>query len=527
MNTFYPIDLAGVKAIGAERWLNEFRPLIRGEEYRVIHKAVFDAYLAAIPRVDESPAVYWAAVINYKMVPHIAHAYFKHTALKSLAGHGFDSVGGPVPLPLATAVEQARSSARISPAAFETSPVLWLKENWRAVRTNHGCHSPLASLFPKLHDGGLFIVGDRNQREIRAYLADTGGNPLCLRPLRYLGGGSERLPSKDAADLTRFTRQFFDRIHKELPPSSLFLDNAFAADFSGHYERTIRAFNQAAGRLSGGPLGQLLITNVGNLQIRVLAAAWRHVGGKTIGFSHGNPYPYAYVPGDIINGSHLICDTYFASSKGEKKLLEQSREDFTDGFRTTAAIQTFENPAYKNLFATLQREPAPAAVKTVMIVGFPFDYFFSYTLPELNTMTYLRFEIDLIRSLKKSGFIVIYKAHPDTRSESAGIFEKFADRVETRSFENVYHDADCLLFPTHYSTTFGFSLMTSRPVVLMANPKGFWHPEAHALLKKRCALAEMSLDGKGVLTFDDDALRDAVERSVNHMDYQIVKEYAV
>ena len=70
-------------------------------------------------------------------------------------------------------------------------------------------------------------------------------------------------------------------------------------------------------------------------------------------------------------------------------------------------------------------------------MGFPFDYFYSAQLPELNSMSYLAFELEIIKTLKDAGHTVIYKAHPDTLKETAGIFERFADRVETKPFEAV------------------------------------------------------------------------------------------
>lgn len=524
---FHPFDLHGVKLLGVEEWLADRRPEIHGADYIGIHKTVFRSYISSMPDVKDSPAAHWAAIINYKLVPHIAHLCFKRASLESLTAKGYKDIGGASPTPIASAIEAMRKTNHFDTSVFNVDKITWLKEKWRAVRTNHGCHSPIRSMFPRLHGDGVFLVGDRSQSEIKAFLEGGGVNPLCLRPPLFIGGGSGRLDDRDSRGIELFTGDFFDTLRRKLPTLAPFLDDAFAAGFSSFQERTAIAFQCAVDILAHWRLGELLVTNVGNLHIRVIAAAWHHLGGKTVGFSHGNPYPYAYVPGDMINGSHLVFDTYLASSKGEKKMLEQSRKDFAAGLRTTAEIATFENPAYRRLFDSLQATPPPKSVKTVMLVGFPMDYFFSYTLPELNTMTYLRFEIDLIKALKEGGYNVIYKAHPDTLSETAGIYERIADRVETRSFEKVHDDADCLLFPTHYSTTFGFALMTSRPIVLMANPDGFWHPEATELLKKRCAFVEMSLGAKGVLTFDNKKLLAAVAASPERMDYQIVREYAL
>jgi hypothetical protein len=81
-----------------------------------------------------------------------------------------------------------------------------------------------------------------------------------------------------------------------------------------------------------------------------------------------------------------------------------------------------------------------------------------------------------------------------------------------------------LLFTTPYSTTFGFSLLTNKPIVYI-NVKGYtWYPRAFELVKKRCSVVEAeSVDGRNV--FEEQEVLNAIEESVNNINYDILYEF--
>jgi hypothetical protein len=109
--------------------------------------------------------------------------------------------------------------------------------------------------------------------------------------------------------------------------------------------------------------------------------------------------------------------------------------------------------------------------------------------------------------------------------ETYDIFEKYADTVLKEKLENVYKNADCLVFSTPYSSAFGFSLLTNRPIVLL-NVKGYlWYPRAFELIKKRCSVVDAkSVDGR--IVFDEKEVLNAVQESINNINYDILYEYA-
>ncbi|MDP6771190.1 MAG: hypothetical protein QF704_10885, partial [Anaerolineales bacterium] len=98
------------------------------------------------------------------------------------------------------------------------------------------------------------------------------------------------------------------------------------------------------------------------------------------------------------------------------------------------------------------------------------------------------------QSQTPDGYYVIYKLHPDRIPEGEGLFDDIADEVNRGRFEKVYGQADCLLFPNSgNSTTFGFALLTKKPIVCM-NISGLIHlSKALDLIGKRCCIVDASV----------------------------------
>jgi hypothetical protein len=160
-----------------------------------------------------------------------------------------------------------------------------------------------------------------------------------------------------------------------------------------------------------------------------------------------------------------------------------------------------------------------------MVVGavVPKSYYARDT--EYHKFSFLYNDIQMVKMLKKAGYYTIYKPRPDTMHETYDIFEKYADDVLKGKIEDVYKNADCLVFSTPYSTAFGFLLLTNRPIVLL-NVKGYpWHPRVFELMKKRCSVVEAkAVDGK--IVFDEQDVLNAVQESINNINYDILHEFA-
>ena len=134
-------------------------------------------------------------------------------------------------------------------------------------------------------------------------------------------------------------------------------------------------------------------------------------------------------------------------------------------------------------------------------------------------------EIRLAKLLRKKGYYVIYKPHPMTMNEIEGIFDNYVDEIVEDEYENVYDIADCVMFGDYSTSTFGFSLLTNRPIVLIDIKGNYRFPKAFELLNKRCSIVMAELDGSGRINFDENKVLNAVEESINNINYDILYEY--
>ena len=111
------------------------------------------------------------------------------------------------------------------------------------------------------------MVGDRNQKELRAYLADTKLNPFCLRPLLYLNPRPVERAQADA--VRKLVAELFNNLLSADPAFQDCFDNAFRQRLEAYLMATVAVFNGAREALGKRPLPELLVTHMGNLPHRV------------------------------------------------------------------------------------------------------------------------------------------------------------------------------------------------------------------------------------------------------------------
>ena len=216
-------------------------------------------------------------------------------------------------------------------------------------------------------------------------------------------------------------------------------------------------------------------------------------------------------------------DLFVSSSRGDKEIVKQAVNDFSLELANCKVISS-KNNIYKPLFGRLQSDPPVNKIKKIMVVGAVVRNYCTADT-EYHTYSFLYGDIQMIKILRKAGYYAIYKPRPGTMHETHGIFEMYADDVLKEKLEDVYKNAECLVFSSPYSTTFGFSLLTNRPIVLL-NVEGYlWYPRVFELIKKRCSVVDArSVDGK--IVFNKQDVLDAVQESINNINYDILHEFA-
>jgi hypothetical protein len=82
------------------------------------------------------------------------------------------------------------------------------------------------------------------------------------------------------------------------------------------------------------------------------------------------------------------------------------------------------------------------------------------------------------------------------------------------------------LFGDYSTSTFGFSLLTNRPIVLIDIKGCYWFPKSFELLNKRCSIVMAELDESGRIVFEENEVLNAVEESISNINYDILHEFA-
>jgi hypothetical protein len=266
----------------------------------------------------------------------------------------------------------------------------------------------------------------------------------------------------------------------------------------------------------------LLATGLGIDIHRLFCMAWRHSGGKVIGFTHGNSfYRNCFIGNDMLLS---LVDQFVTTSEEGAKSIKESSKDSTVNIERGEAIYIKQNQ-YHTLFEELQRLPQVKKIKKVMLIGFPMVNFYYKDLPAGYAYAHLLLEIQLLWLLKSAGYQTIYKPHPHTANDTSSLFNEYADEITNQPFEDVYHIADCLLFGEFTTTTFGFAMLTNKPMVLVNIDEHIISTEAFVHLKKRCCVVKAK-EMEGVISFNDKELMNAVALSLSNINYEIVYKYA-
>jgi hypothetical protein len=164
-----------------------------------------------------------------------------------------------------------------------------------------------------------------------------------------------------------------------------------------------------------------------------------------------------------------------------------------------------------------------------MLVGFPMNpaNMIYKWFPGQHTLAHLHLELRLVQLLRQNGYRIIYKVHPDQCAAVAGIFDGLVDRIEHGRFEEAFACADCLLFGHSNTTTFGYALLTNRPMVLI-NVRGKpWYPPFLDLVGRRCKLVDAQADAGGRIDFDDRELLSAISEAPATLSHEVVEQFAL
>jgi len=526
LNKIYPIDIYGVESMGIDKWLNNYYVPVTGKEFYAIYKNVLHAYISILKKYDNEE-VYWLAVSQLRLPLLISRYILEILTLSRLKEKGYGYILGQkkekIPEDITTYEFTGLSDINlIGKRMSALTPQGRAKNILRTIKYNISPGHLINKNFLKNISKPYYIIGNRIQREVVSFCRENEIAPIHLSSMIFAKKVPVRMNNDSQyVEMMEFVMKFSTLVRKQHPilDNSTFellrmnIEECFRASLF-FLRQNIRVFDKYKPK-------NLLVTGLGAPIHRLFCSAWRYGGGEVIGITHGNSYCFGYTP--ATNFEISIPTHYITYSRGHEKLVKQVKKDFSYGLRMSEIThfkQSFCYPIFKNL----QKCPLVKKVKKIMIVGSVIKYYFVMNT-EYHPFARLYNDIQLMKSLKKTGYSTIYKPRPGILTENKGVFGTYADRVLTDSFEDIYHYADCLLFSSPYSSTFGFALLTNKPIVLI-NVEGYlWHPRVLELIKKRCYVVDAKpVDGR--IVFEEKDVLNAIENSLENINYDILYEFA-
>jgi hypothetical protein len=367
-----------------------------------------------------------------------------------------------------------------------------------------------------------FFVGNRRLQEVVSFCDENNIVPVCLSPMLFARNSNNHYGSNfKTSGLIEFVNDFLDIVRKQNTVINDLVFECLKKEINEIFRLSYSFFCQNVEVFKKFKPKKLLITGLGNPIHRLFCSAWRCAGGEIIGFSHGNTYSYHY-SAEIFTELSVV-DLFVSSSRGHKEILSQAVKDFSLDLKN-CKITYNKNNFNIPLFNKLQKEIPVKKLKKIMVVGAVVEHYGLFDT-EYHMFSLLYYDIQLIKIIKKAGYYTIYKPRPDTMHETYGIFEMYADDVLKEKLEDVYKNADCLVFSSPYSTAFGFSLLTNRPIVLLNVRGNTWYPRAFELIKRRCSVVDAKpVDGK--IVYNEQDVLNAVQKSINNINYDILYKFA-
>jgi len=526
MEKIYPIDINGIKKIGVEEWLENYYVPVKGKEFCAIYNNVKIQYLALIKK-NQDNVVKRIALSNVGVTRSVTMSLLELLTLSRLKANGYKFIVGvkKEEIPDNTSMVHYSFSKNKSSIIKNLAELTFQERTKDILKTMKYNTKPLFShgvSFIRNISNLYFFVGNRYQQEVVYFCDENNITPVCLLPTLFAKKSNNHYGLNfNTSGLIEFVNDFLDILRKQYTIINDLVFECLKKEINEIFRLSYLFFYQNVKVFNKFKPKKLLITSLGNPIHRLFCSAWRYAGGEVVGLSHGNTYSNHYTTEIYIEISTV--DLFVTSSRGHKEIVRQAVKDFSSELKN-CKITYSKNNIYIPLFRKLQSIPPVNRIKKIMVVGNVVESY-SPIDAEYHTFARLYHQLEIVKLLKGNGYYVIYKPRPGTLTEVEGIFEAYADEVLTDRLEDVYHYADCLLFSAPYSTAFGFSLLTNKPIVLI-NAEGYpWYTRAFELIKKRCSVVDAKCaDGK--IVFKDQDVLGAVQESINNINYDILHEFA-
>jgi len=288
---------------------------------------------------------------------------------------------------------------------------------------------------------------------------------------------------------------------------------------------TARCLEMIKKYLSRPKPAHLLIGSGGNQLARMLSAAVRSSGGNVTGFKHGEPVYHMWDYNSWLDLA--VADNFMTYTENSARALEKALKAYPVPGGGDVRCRGMGTNVFHDIWRRESKKPIPKRIETVMIVakGLQYDNRISQGLafPEL---VQLDWELSIIDIMRKAGFKVLYKGHPDgdLSAHTEGLFGKDVT-VVLEPFAHVLDKADCFVFYHTITTTLGEALCTNKPVIYIDGGWEPWMPEIFGPFSKRCRVVPARFDDRNRLLIDEEQFLQALSAEPSRPDMEFACAY--
>ena len=257
--------------------------------------------------------------------------------------------------------------------------------------------------------------------------------------------------------------------------------------------------------ISKGKSPCLLVTELAKPIHKLVTVAYQKLGSDVYCFHHGHDTAVTvHSVGHDITSLH--CLKYVVPSCGISNKYQKVYPHLSTKYYSSES-NWYKLQLKKYICKTNKK------IKKIMLVGFPLNPV-RYVDGE-SCFFYSRIDLEyrLITFLKKNGYSAIYKAHPDRLSEATGLYEGVVDEIISSPFETIINSTDCFLFTHSSSTTFGYALLTNKPIFLIDINSSNVELDSYNLLRKRVDMIPSYTVKSTRIFFDKDIMLKKMRRS--------------
>jgi hypothetical protein len=522
----FPLTIEGITKIGIENWLSNYYIPVTGIEYKSIYEKVLEIYIKTLCDQEKDEVIYLISVANIKIVRFITDYIVDILKVNKLKKEGYQYAVDKDIIDIGNLYNYLDNKTTLSfkkRFIFDDSSIY--KQRKQKLKTLISYVNNFLKERNNITKRKTYFINQLST-ESKEYCQQNNINPIYL----YYKYSDSFKNKEEKLDYNVTFKILTEQLMYQIGCIYPFIRQNKLDDISINIldilNRAYQFFNQSLSFIKNKKDSDLLTSSIGSPLIRTFVAAWRYTGNNAVGFPHGNTYATCFDTFHIENDALSIVNQCNASSKGQFILFKKLAKTHSRNLRM-ARISHLKKSLYSQSYKKIKyNNKNSCIIKKVMIVGFPMNDLIYPWFPAQNTHAELKLEIEIIKILKKSGYDVLYKAHPDRLDYIISVISKYADEVIEGSFEDVYNQSDCILFTHSKTTTFGFAMLTNTPIVLINTKETMWDCEALKSVNKRCnVVTANSLNG--MIKFDKNELIDSVASSSDTIDYEVVRRYAL